>query len=90
MPYWYILATVTVSQPPQEGPHIMEAEMEGTMNNIERVAAFIDSREEAESIRLLLSHTFKPRFYKLDKGYQHIGLVVGEVFAGLDNPPANK
>ena len=68
----------------------MEAEMEGTMNNIERVAAFIDSREEAESIRLLLSHAFKPRFYKLDKGYQHIGLVVGEVFAGLDNPPANK
>ena len=81
---------MTVSQPPQEGPHIMEAEMEGTMNNIERVAAFIDSREEAESIRLLLSHTFKPRFYKLDKCYQHIGLVVGEVLAGLDNPPANK
>ena len=60
------------------------------MRNIERVAAFIDSREEAESIRFLLSHAFKPRFYQLDKGYQHIGLVVGEILARLDYPPANK
>ena len=60
------------------------------MTNLERVAAYIDGLENAETIRCLLAQTFQPGIDKPSESNQHISLVVSEVLARLDDSPANE